>query len=415
MYIIIINRAIWASPDGKKIAYGLSIFDNIDKKLASSMIIKVRDVNSCEDSEIDTIICDDIDVFTMNWYQNHSGFFYVTKSKDSNNVEILYHALGTSKSNDILAYKPISNNNAINSDDNIEEELLTFDITVTSDNHYLVIEVFKREDAKFIQMIESSTKFGDICSIAGNAVRIIDLTNFNNTLKPGLCAHLVTSFDSRFQFISNIIEDFWFRTNYCAKNYRVVRLNLPSILTTVLTDDNRYIPIIIPQAYISKNIREWIAEDRNGILQSASIAALTVLVLKYFKNCSNEILIYDLSQSLDRMPNSPAAALPQPTFGTITMYTPSCSFFSYNIFYKFSGFSHPCSIFRAQIIRNSGSGSIEISFDELYNVSVPGIDPYYFETRQESLVSYDGTNIPIFMFGSRNLFKSGEVIQIMIQ
>ena len=66
-------RAIWASPDGKKVAYGLSTYDDKNKTLSSMMMIKVRDVDSSEDSEIDTITCDDIDVFTMNWYQNHSG------------------------------------------------------------------------------------------------------------------------------------------------------------------------------------------------------------------------------------------------------------------------------------------------------------------------------------------------------
>ena len=398
-----IIRGIWTSPDGKMVAYGLTSIDNDDDDDDKiSMTVKVRDVDTCIDSDIDTIICNNINTFTLQWYQNHNGFFYVTKSP-SDNVGVYYHSLGSSQNDDILTYDP---NRSINSNDDSKEEEeaeepLTFDIHVTSDNHYLVIEVFKREDAKFIQMVESSTKFGDITSCAGNSVRIIDLTNFDNTLKPGLCAHLITSYNDRFQFISNIEEDFWFRTNFNAINYRVVRLNLPTVISTVLTDDNRYKPIIISDSYIHNNIREWISET-NGILQSASIASLTVLVLKYFKDCNNEILIYDLSQSLDTMPDTPVATLPQPSFGTIS--TPSCSFFSYSVFYKFSGFSHPCSIFRAQINRNC-TGSIELGFDELYSVTVPGVDPYTLDTRKVDFPSYDGTSIPMFIFGTKKIFS----------
>lgn len=394
---------VWTSPNGKWVAYALTMIDNDN----NTMIIKVRDVDTCIDSEADTIICNDMDFFSLAWYENHAGFFYVSKSPTSNNVGIFYHTLGTLPTNDILTYDPsrgINNNN----DDAKEEDdtLLTFDIKVTADYHYLVIEVFRRDDAKFIHMVESSTKFGDITSCAGNAIRIIDLSNFSNTLKPGLCAHLITSFSNRFQFVSNIEEDFWFRTNFNAPNYRIVRLNLPSVIATVLTDDNRYQPIIISTSYINNNIREWIAESSNGILQSASIAALTVLVLKYFKDCSNEILIYDLSQSLDTMPDAPAANLPHPSFGTL--YHPiGCSFFSYNIFYKFSDFSHPCSIYRAQI-RRDDSGNIEISFAELYAVTVPGIDPYELETKQENIMSFDGTKIPIYIFGTKKLHNSDE-------
>ena len=399
-------RGIWSSNDGKMIAYGLtSIINNDTTTNSNVMSIKIRDVDTCLDLDTDTIICHDIDIFTLQWYQNHSGFFYVATSPSTSNVAIYYHVLGTSQKDDILTYDPFRNTN-INEETKIDNDLLTLDITVTPDNHYLVIEVFKRDDAKFVQMVESSTKYGDITSCAGNSIRIIDLANFNNTLKPGLCAHLITSFNDRFQFISNIEEDFWFRTNYCASNYRVVRLNLPTVMSTVLTDENRYDPIIMSESYISSNIREWIPECHHGILQCASISALTVLVLKYFKDCSNEILIYDLSQSLDQIPDSPAATLPHPSFGTI--YNPSCSFFSDSIFYKFSGFAHPCSIFRAQIHRNSGSGSIEISFDELYSVTIPGIDPYAFETQQDSFKSYDDTTIPMFIFGSKKLFQSGK-------
>lgn len=67
--------------------------------------------------------------------------------------------------------------------------------------------------------------------------------------------------------------------------------------------------------------------------------------------------------------------------GTIT--GPNCSFYSAQILYRCSDFSDPGSIYRAVINRDMFSGSIEIIFDQLSSVMVPGTDKYNYETIRE--------------------------------
>ena len=81
------------------------------------------------------------------------------------------------------------------------------------------------------------------------------------------------------------------------------------------------------------------------------------------------------------------ADLPHPQFGTIA--GPSCSFHSSQIFYRCSDLSDPGSIYRAVINRDLFSGSIEIFFDQLSSVAIPGVDKYRYETIKEVCVCVD--------------------------
>jgi energy-coupling factor transporter ATP-binding protein EcfA2 len=45
------------------------------------------------------------------------------------------------------------------------------------------------------------------------------------------------------------------------------------------------------------------------------------------------------------------------------------------------------------------------AFDELYSVTIPGIDPYTLDTRKVNFSSYDGTSIPMFIFGTKKIFN----------
>ena len=116
---------------------------------------------------------------------------------------------------------------------------------------------------------------------------------------------------------------------------------------------------------------------------SAGISAHTVLVLKYLKqeSQSHEVLLYDITQILQDQSRIPVADLPRPEFGTIT--GPCCSFHSSQIFYRCSDLSDPGSIYRAVINRDLFSGSIEIFFDQLSSVAIPGVDKYRYETIKE--------------------------------
>lgn len=68
-------------------------------------------------------------------------------------------------------------------------------------------------------------------SPVGNKVYYYDLTKFNGNSAESIdpCINLIDTFSFRFDYFSNIEEDFWFRTNYRAPNFRVVRITLPNI------------------------------------------------------------------------------------------------------------------------------------------------------------------------------------------
>ena len=146
--------------------------------------------------------------------------------------------------------------------------------------------------------------------------------------------------------------------------------------------------VVIPLHVIldSSNLREWIPKASDGsILVQASIAQHTVLVLTYFKDNTHDILLYDLAQLSTRESDSssiagdyymasssgggggsstgvrPVATLPHPPCGSITSVT--CDFSSPHIFYRYSSFDDPGSIWHALVSRDSYNGSIEISFD----------------------------------------------------
>jgi hypothetical protein len=73
------------------------------------------------------------------------------------------------------------------------------------------------------------------------------------------------------------------------------------------------------------------------------------------------------------------AALPHPPHGSVS--GPHCGFSSPYIFYKHESLSDPGSVYRAILIRDPFTGSIEISFDQHESVCIGGgVDKGKFET-----------------------------------
>lgn len=157
----IVVLGTWISDDADQLCYAYT-----DE---STVIIKVRDVISGKDSEVDSIsisVENDADVyaFSVAWLKSSKGFFF------TRNYSVYYHHLGTAQSSDVLIYTC--------QDDKDETSGLmvnpsTPTVTVAPDGSYLVIEIFEESDS-FCRSPHSDR---------GNKVVILDISRFNSKEK----------------------------------------------------------------------------------------------------------------------------------------------------------------------------------------------------------------------------------------
>ncbi len=403
----------WISVDGYRLAYGFTFGSD-----SKAMHIGVRDLVSGNDLSDDIISGAIVDYTNVAWVESRTGFFYTTvvelESPESIFANrIMFHKLGKNAAEDLVVFETLSKLHSI-----------VANVQVTSDGHYLLLELFQRKEEA-----SSSSAWGSVIPentsnlFIGNKVYYYDLAKFDgeHVGSLGQCVRLIDTFMHRFDYISNIEDEFWFRTNYRAPNFRVVRITLPDLTH----DDQIYLAQEITQQAVHsfskggmnreaykclqswKSCLDWIPQRNDGVfLESGYIAAHTVLVLKYAKNASHEVLLYDLTQDLVLESQIPVADLPHPSHGTIS--GPNCNFYSSEIFYQYSDFSDPSSIYRALIDRDPYTGAIEISFSQVNSTEIPGIDKYKFEIQQEFVETKKDIVVPILKFGLRNILNTDE-------
>lgn len=118
------------------------------------------------------------------------------------------------------------------------------------------------------------------------------------------------------------------------------------------------------------------------------------------------MLLYDLTQNLVQESQIPVADLPHPLYGTIS--GPNCNFYSSEIFYQFSSFSDPSSVYRAVVDRDPFNGSIEISFHQVNSIEIPSLDKYHYETLEDICETKDGVALPITRFARKDIIEKNE-------
>jgi prolyl oligopeptidase len=386
---MLIVHGVWISSDGYKLAYGYTSSTH-----SNLMSIGVRDLKTNNDSAIDIIRNCYVDYSSVSWVDSRSGFFYTTQQPflDQNDIysnRVYFHKLGTKQSMDVLIFETESG---------IDQ--LMINTQITSDGHYLLLELFqKRREITNNSLWRSVINENCSPSAVGNKVYYYDLCKFDGLTAESLgsCVKLIDSFEYLFSFVSNVEDDCWFRSNYMAPNFRVVRITLP-------TDLNSHEGDVTTEACRNKLLNawkfclDWIPQRTDGdYLVSAGIAAHTVLVLKYLKDAGHEVLLYDLTQYLVEESQIAVASLPHPSYGTII--GPSCNFYSAEIFYQFSSYADPSSVYRALIERDPFSGAISISFHEVNSTSIPNTDKYLYDSQQVYVETMRNVSVPLLMFG----------------
>lgn len=393
---------MWLSGDGFKLVYGYS------RGAGNSMSLAVRDLRTKEDPAVDVIRGCYVDYTAVSWVDSRSGFFYSTQlavqpsdhstSRESMDGDlattysnrVYFHKLGTRQASDLLIFETMTMSDS-----------MMINTHITSDGHYLLLEIFKkRRELTGNSLWRSMVSDNCATSPVGNKVFYYDLCKFDGLYAEslGACVKLIDTFMYRFDYISSVEEDFWFRSNYQATNFRVVRVTLPELNSHEDDPEAEQCRLRLLNAW--KNCLDWIPQRTDGdYLASAGIAAHTILVLKYLKDSSHEVLLYDLTQNLEKESQIAVASLPHPPYGTII--GPNCNFYSSEIFYQFTSYADPSSVYRALIERDPFTGAISISFHEVNSTSVPKYDKYMYDTEQVYVETMRNVSVPLLLFGLR--------------
>lgn len=279
-----------------------------------------------------------------------------------------------------------------NSEDSSLYSSLHVHTEVTSDDMFLIISSFLTPPLDtdsvndFLNTSDSDPSRGHSSgsgsdSLTGNKVYCLDISQFDGVdpESMGLCRTLVDSFLYRYEYVTNINEQFWFRTNYRAPTHRIIRFTLLNNHQNILAAKQSSImsgseeqnpdniklvnvPSIVPFNNSLQEVVEWIPPDLDGAnLIKARICHQNILILKYSRYGCHTMSIHILtSRSVDDASwTEPVTELPHPAFGTII--GPTCSFHSSEVFYMYSGFSDPGTLFHAVVLRPDRTHGIELS------------------------------------------------------
>lgn len=319
------------SDDGAFMAYGLSTGGSDWQEW------KVRDVRTGQD------LSDHLKWVKFSgasWEKTGKGFFYsrydAPKEGDAlkgvNYFHKLYfHKLGTPQSEDALIYE------------RKDEKEWGFGGSVTDDNRYLIIHVWKGTEQK-------------------NRFFYRELGN------PGApVVELLSEFDAAYEFIDNDGPVFWFETNLDAPRRRIIAI------------DTRQ-----PERANWKEIVPEAAETVRGIGMVNN-----QFVVSYLKDAQSVVKLFAPDGKFVREVDLPGIGSAS-GFGGKRSDT--------EMFYSFTGFTVPGTIYRYDM--KAGKSS-------LYRQPTVDFNPAEYETKQVFYNSKDGTRIPMFITHKKGLRLDG--------
>ena len=270
----------------------------------------------------------------ISWTKDNRGFYYSRFPKPDEKTSlraanhdhaIYYHAVGPSQDRDRLIYaRP-------------DEPRWLMGAAVTEDGRYAVISFH-----------EAGEK---------NRVAYIDLKDSHKPDAAGRVVDLVDRFEASYRLIGNDGPVFYFRTELDAPRGRVVAIDLNH-----------------PERSQWKTI---IAEAQDT-LESVHLVRDQFVAL-YLHNAYSRVSVFDLSGKHIRDWELPG-------LGTISGFSGKRA--DDELFYDFTSFLHPATIYRydATTGRSSVFRESEVKFD-----------PSPYETEQVQVASKDGTRVPVFV------------------
>ncbi|GKV43633.1 hypothetical protein SLEP1_g50896 [Rubroshorea leprosula] len=339
------------SKDARYLAYGLS---SSGSDWVTIKVMRVED----KTSEPDTSSW--VKFSSINWTHDNKGFFYsrYPAPKEGENIdagtetntnlyhELYYHFLGTDQSEDILCWR------------DSENPKFTFGGYVTDDGKYLLLYISENCDPV------NKVYYCDMSALPEG----LEGFRGKDFLLPFV--KLVDQFDALYTAIANDDTLFTFRTNKGAPRYKLVRVDLKE-----------------PSNWI-----DVIPESDKDVLKSANAVNGNKMIVSYLSDVKYVLQIRDLETGsfLHQLPLD---------FGTVSQITARRE--DDIFFFYFSSFLTPGIIYQC----NLGAGVPDMKI--FREISVPGFDRTEFDVKQVFVPSKDGTKIPMFIVGKKNVDLDG--------
>ena len=178
---------------------------------------------------------------------------------------------------------------------------------------------------------------------------------------------VIDNFEYDHSIAGNIGSTFYLHTNYNAKNWRLVKFEYND------PDPENWIDVI---------------PESNHPLNSISIVDSKLLV-KYSQDVSSKLYVYNLEGKME-------TEVTLPTMGTAYGFGGEPE--DTEVFYTFTSFAYPTTVFRYDIRNN---------ISVLYSKSKIDIDFSKYETKQLFYSSKDGTQIPMFITHKKEIIYDG--------
>jgi prolyl oligopeptidase len=278
------------------------------------------------------------------WLPDSSGFFYGRYDAPIEGQEfqganyyqkLFFHALGTEQSEDRLVYE------------RPDEKEWGFDGRVSEDGSYLVVHVWQGTDVR-------------------NRVffRPIDGTAF---------VELITELEAAYIFVGNDGPRFYFKTDLDAPRGRLVAIDTEQ-----------------PQ----KGNWQTLIPQGEGVLESVTLVNDQFIAVVN-RDAHHEIQRYGLD-------GAPVGEISLPTLGTVASgfdYTVSGSRHDRELFYGFTSFLYPYTIYRYDF---------ESDASQVIFAPPVAFDAGDYETRQVFATSQDGTRLPLFLTHKKGLRLDGQ-------
>lgn len=323
------------SDDGKLLAYGIA------KSGSDWNTWHVRDMQSRTDRDD---VIEWVKFSSIAWTGDNRGFFYSRYDKPTTQAEftgvnyfqkLYYHKIGTPQEKDILVFhRP-------------DEKEWGFGATVTEDNRYLIINVWRGTEKK-------------------NQVFYAELGQ-NPAIESLKVFDLITGFDHDYQFVGNEKGIFYFQTDNGAARRRVIAIDIAN------PDRSQW--------------RQTIPESSETI-QSVHLFGNRFLVT-YLKDATSVVRQYELS-------GKQLEDLEIPGLGTVTGFDSKRN--AKETFYSFTNYITPPTIYRLDLrdFRSTVWRKPKLAYQ-----------PDDYATERVFYRSKDGTRIPMILSYKKGLERNG--------
>lgn len=273
-----------------------------------------------------------------------NGFYYSRypapeKGKELSSInedhQVYYHRIGTPQSADELVFRDAKNPQRFHL------------VSTTEDERFVVLNVSDRGTGK-----------------QGNAVFVMDMSKPGATFTP----LIPTIGDDTYGVLESVRGELLVFTDNQAPNGRVVRIDPANPAPANWT-------VIIP--------------EKSDTVDSIAVAGGKVIAT-YMKDVASKAYVHNLEGAFEN-------EVELPGLGSVSGFGGNMD--DTSLFYTFTSFTYPTSIFRYEVAARKSS---------LFRApEIPGLDVNRYETKQVFVTSKDGTKVPMFLVHRRGLALDG--------